>query len=69
MMPPKIIMGIRTDWVSNVLKVTQTDDKKKKKKGCRKWHAWREGSSKKLEILTKHKRRMIGYPQESFPQS
>lgn len=32
MMPPKIIMGIRTDWVSNVLKVTQTDDKKKKNK-------------------------------------
>lgn len=31
MMPPKIVMAIRTDWVSNVLKVTQTDDKKKKK--------------------------------------
>lgn len=30
-MPPKIVMVIRTDWVSNVLKVTQTDDKKKKK--------------------------------------
>lgn len=28
-------------------------------KGFRKWHAWREGSSKKLGILNKHKGRMI----------